>query len=788
MKNNTEQIGQYLQNEMNAEEKTAFEKQLGYDKELQDELAIQQQILSAINTAGLKSKFGKAVRTKFISRMLVRWGIVAIVVGSLAFYALKTNMFSHSFDGESIRVPGTESYVIDNTKDTIIETDEGVVFGIPANAFGSDNKKVNLEIKTAISPEKIMQQGLSTTSNGQLLQTAGMFYINGFVNEKPVSLVKKIDVSVPAKNVNPKMQLFNGVQDSTGRINWVNPKPIINGLRTYDITTLDFYPTRYIPTLKALGKDYTNKKYTDSLYYSFSVNKYNFPEKDLTTYGGRIFYNKCASCHIMGRDATGPNLQGVLNRWDSKEHLKQWILNWKKAVNAGYPRAVEVQNFSPAQMQVFEGSVNDEELEALIKWINEWQPGNSAVADVLIDLPKTEQGEGRFDVATDTTNKPWVIKKDSTTNFHYEIDPSRIRAIWDPQFNNTILATKEFEERLHFLHELCTAEYFQGYLEMMDRPMYEIDQICADHSTGEIRKKFLEFAARKDGGVMLKEGMQEKLSAYFQKKLKAYRDAAEKTYAKKEEELARLASIADDKRREQATRDYIRHDKNFNEELCINLTDAYKQIGAEHSCNDTVPPLPPPTIYYNITIDTVGWKNLDMYVYDATTNRESMTYTDPETGKTATLTYKELNITIEDRAQYDNVFIYLLPDSLNSFQRIEEYGNEFKEKLNMLFKYDAIAIAYKGDKIFFYKQTSIQPGQYTFRLSSITETELKKILNSYSKEKSSDMLNEYEYRVFEQNEARREVELRKEQDFLWKVFTSIFHCAGEGMWDTIRRK
>ena len=45
------------------------------------------------------------------------------------------------------------------------------------------------------------------------------------------------------------------------------------------------------------------------------------------------------------------------------------------------------------------------------------------------------------------------------------------------------------------------------------------------------------------------------------------------------------------------------------------------------------------------------------------------------------------------------------------------------------------------------------------------------------------MLNEYEYRVFEQNEARKEVELRKEQDFLWKVFVSIFHCAGEGMWD-----
>ena len=38
MKNNTEQIGRYLQNEMNAEERAAFEKQLANDKDLQQEL------------------------------------------------------------------------------------------------------------------------------------------------------------------------------------------------------------------------------------------------------------------------------------------------------------------------------------------------------------------------------------------------------------------------------------------------------------------------------------------------------------------------------------------------------------------------------------------------------------------------------------------------------------------------------------------------------------------------------------------------------------------------------
>src|SRR6185503_2999658 len=213
----------------------------------------------------------KAIKRKFINTRLIQFAIGVIVLGiaALVLYGVKNNWFAGE-GHERANVGFVENFTINNAADTIIETEEGVVFGIPANAFGDNNKKVRLEIRTAISPEKIMLQGLSTTSNGKLLQTAGMFYINGYVNDRPVSLVKKIDVSVPAKNVNPAMQLFNGVQDSSGRINWVNPKPIENNLRTYDITTLDFYPPYYIPVLEALGKEYANKKYTDSLYYSFS--------------------------------------------------------------------------------------------------------------------------------------------------------------------------------------------------------------------------------------------------------------------------------------------------------------------------------------------------------------------------------------------------------------------------------------------------------------------------------------------------------------------------------------
>jgi cytochrome c551/c552 len=109
----------------------------------------------------------------------------------------------------------------------------------------------------------------------------------------------------------------------------------------------------------------------------FSVNNIGFSQD-----GALIFRAKCASCHIMGQDATGPNLEKVLDRWDGNvDHVKQWILNFNKAVAAGIPRAVEVVNLYSGSMQVFEGSMNDAELDAVIKYINEWKPPAPVVGD-----------------------------------------------------------------------------------------------------------------------------------------------------------------------------------------------------------------------------------------------------------------------------------------------------------------------------------------------------------------------------------------------------------------------
>jgi hypothetical protein len=77
----------------------------------------------------------------------------------------------------------------------------------------------------------------------------------------------------------------------------------------------------------------------------------------------------------MGKDATGPNLHGVLDRWGgNKDDIKSWILNYNNPLKAGKEEAQKVINFSNTSMQIFEGQIKPAELDAVVKYITEWAP------------------------------------------------------------------------------------------------------------------------------------------------------------------------------------------------------------------------------------------------------------------------------------------------------------------------------------------------------------------------------------------------------------------------------
>jgi hypothetical protein len=159
-------------------------------------------------------------------------------------------------------------YVINTDRDTTIETKNGALLKIPGGALAAeDGNTVTLEIKEAYSLAQMIQGGLTTQSGDDPLSSGGMIYINAAPGQK-VTLQKNIQVAIPADFLQAGMQLYKGQTGENGTINWVDPKPL-------------------------------------------SENKQLTPIER----GKTLFENRCASCHTIGQDMTGPNLAHFMKRF-----------------------------------------------------------------------------------------------------------------------------------------------------------------------------------------------------------------------------------------------------------------------------------------------------------------------------------------------------------------------------------------------------------------------------------------------------------------------------------------
>lgn len=114
--------------------------------------------------------------------------------------------------------------------------------------------------------------------------------------------------------------------------------------------------------------------------------------------GEALFNAKCGACHILGSDGTGPNLQGVISRWEGEEeYLYEWVLNSPKVIGEGKSqRAQAVKDYSPTVMPV--QNVTVDEAKAIIEFADAWTPpvkdvaedgsGETAVIAVVPDYKK----------------------------------------------------------------------------------------------------------------------------------------------------------------------------------------------------------------------------------------------------------------------------------------------------------------------------------------------------------------------------------------------------------------
>ncbi len=866
-----EQIENYLMNKLSGTDKTAFEAKISADSGLKSEVEFQQNLVEGIQRLGLKKDAVNARKKYRTQRFLKTAGIIIAVISLLAgafyYYAAHTeggfNFFGNNnrsgetkgeviiedfqpilidendtLSSDANAFLDQELFQINADRDTVIESEEGIVVYIPANAFETENNQVDFLIQEALTPADILYAGLNTmTADGEELETGGMFYFDAFANGERIPLKKELTVDIPANMDKTGMQLYDGIENEDGELLWTNPKPITKPLIPVEITELDFYPRGYEPKMEEWG--YLNKQFKDSLYYSFAdecggnnsseqaSNDNEWHSDDEIGIGEKMFNSLCASCHFVNRDMTGPALKGSKERWiknSSEENFYAFIKNSGAVIASGDVYANKLFNDwnmtgMPSEnlknreidwIYTYIESVNDPQVnvnanQTTLKNVDAQVSTISPVGIFMALPPQDEDTSGDLIEAVDSMILDDLLDDPCT---ECGVNPASVKTIWNSKFNNTNLATKEFEERMLHIHKTCNNAILELYINNLDKNLCTVDSMAMRMLGGSNRRVFANFAAKGHGQVQITTIAQQKLNDYYALKKQALQTAITKTNANYWEEQNRLD--AEFTREEQRT---VNRDKKSKraldkKELEFNTNDVYAQLGLQKPVpRSTRPvafnsrsnlgisevamdapiieipttPIRPSRPFLRANINSTGWKNVDCLM-SVSTQREDAKIRGYN-GKTASVNYSKMTVTVNDAASFNRVNVYAIPTRFNSYVKLKSKQNNFDYQLNDKLDYSVIAIAW-NDQGMFYTQIEGKPGVTALDLLPVTEIEWKtKIKESLGR--INNMTDEIDFIEYTKKDLDRRNTSSAKRNLRNKARAYVFPCKCSGANDQI---
>jgi hypothetical protein len=114
-----------------------------------------------------------------------------------------------------------QSFCIDPNRDTLLALNQGTIIAIQAGTFVNQKGCVTISAKEVYKKSDMLLENLSTTSNGKMLESGGMIYLEATNSSgKPVSPKKEIAIFMPTTDYKNDMQLFKGNRDSHQVMNW----------------------------------------------------------------------------------------------------------------------------------------------------------------------------------------------------------------------------------------------------------------------------------------------------------------------------------------------------------------------------------------------------------------------------------------------------------------------------------------------------------------------------------------------------------------------------------------
>jgi hypothetical protein len=848
----TKFIELFLQGELSPEDTAKLQAELDRNPEMRESLALQKQVHQAakrsgerqmIQASGKSFHFQKAVKTAAIST------VVAVLISVVGYFAYQhfTNRNTESCGSEAA-IEGAYkeldkqaeldnlpiSYFEHDGKDAAFLSPKGVLISIPENTFLLNDKpysgKAIVQFQEALDASDIIKAGLSTTSGDRLLETQGMFQLKAFTPDGERLTINNKDgiyLQIPVDENKVGMQLFDGVKNAKGEIDWQNPKPIEKLPIQANMLDLDLFPPGFEPKLDEL-KWKQGKKQRDSLYLSFEEEKENESfelrindktvSKDNTVPQGPIKQTsekyRTDKFGIYDFKSEGKILKNQIQSMSNGtlyfDHITFTTGGFQNTPNIHFEEKGKdkyeltvglIPNSYPTQIVV--GPKIDEKVilsksdnnelffvKSKSKGVEINFVGSNSVrfpdlyfteTVYVLDLSNTKNTKVEFVLAGNTQapmnitvtliNKKSSVSAVADAPIDNHIPPSKVLAIWKKEFNNTILATRDFEKRMKAIHGTCSEKVFNIYANQMNTPLWQLDEQVVKMGHAD----FQAFADERVGALKQDNAHMNILRQFYESNVSRLKDQAKKDKNFQKAVEMKWDNSVKKERNDEVNRTLKRTAQVFQDEYNLNLDNVYKQLGKSKTVGVT--------IYGGGTV-----YNIDKYVRDATIARKSAVITDPDTGKMAKITYNPFTASVKNAKIYDKLFLYLMPEELTSFQRINPINGVFDYSLNDDIKYNIVFVGMNDNGYFIAEFRKVAGGNMgEIELKSVSEKEFERMLEKLSKDrqklstKSQDMREELSWLKLEKANYK-EQKLRQQNAEFRKMMKGIVHpCGMEGV-------
>lgn len=320
------------------------------------------------------------------------------------------------------------------------------------------------------------------------------------------------------------------------------------------------------------------------------------------------------------------------------------------------------------------------------------------------------------------------------------IDPAIIKTIKSDEFQNTLIATREFETRLQTIFKTCRDDILEIYIQNLDKDLWELDSM-AGAALGEQDQSSDFYGYFKQGLTNVENGGSNGalLKAYYHRRLTEIKAQLEAAKAK-----AMTALQA----------------KN---EVAQQVADEYKELlwKREKYRMDK----------YGFDWTETGWINVDVG-------------TIPKDWRP-----QRLEMIVDGGKDYDRVHTYVVYTSIKSLYRLNSSDNETfyvgnHEKKQMLMPKKklaiAISIAYKGEASFLAVKEFETGTEQDIRLAlkSSTTAEISAAIQRYdSYEQENRIDKDLEYMALFAQEKKRQEKLKSERDFIGRLWRKSYPCC-----------